>query len=71
MRRTCNQDSPYATLPDRCSKGEHEKSGYVCRGLSGIFSDGGSTPPASTTRRRPKGAMARCRDVAEGEVGLY
>ena len=23
-------------------------SGYVCRNLSGRFSDGGSTPPAST-----------------------
>ena len=44
------QVSPLATTPVREPEGETLLSGYVCRGLSGIFSDGGSTPPASTIR---------------------
>jgi len=44
------QGSPSVTWPERGLKGEHQRSGYVCRGLSGLFSDGGSTPPASTNQ---------------------
>jgi len=38
-------------LPGDKHWGDNKKSGYVCRSLSGIFPDGGSTPPASTNKK--------------------